>query len=330
MTVTLRQFTLLVLTICALSCEDELSLEGPFVDVPTAYAFIDADEERHFVRVQKAFLRADGTALENAMEPDSIYYGPQGATVKLTNETTRKTVILNRVDGRDFGLERAPGPFATEPNILYTTTREELELSGGDGFRLNVERPGQTTATARATAPEDATVVGPRATLRIEPYGDGQATTISIRRPAGAEVFAINAYINLRAGSERRQLLWQVTNDFVPSGSELANDNVRYALDNTALYRFLSENLSPRASGVYSFIDLDLEVIAAGRPILDRRSLANANSGLTSSQVTPRYTNLDGGIGLVTGISRVSQAGITLSNASSDSLRNGVFTRDLF
>ena len=322
----LVSFCIIILT----ACNDDFNLEGDYVDVPTAYAYLNADDDRHFVRVQKAFLQAGGNALEQAAAPDSIYYGPGEATVRLTNLSRQTSAVLDRVDGREFGLERSDGIFATAPNTLYTVEDADVDFRAGDEVRLDVERPGATVATAETQLLDDVVVVAPRSMIRLEPYGDNQTSTITFTQPEGAEVFAITLLIRLRAAGDDLQLVWPIATDFVPTGRDQNGNNVRIALDNESFYRFLADNLEPRDVGFYTLRDISVRITAAGNAVLDRRLLFGANNGITSSQARPRFSNLEGGIGLVTGVSESTQEGITLSNASMDSLANGIYTGELF
>ena len=76
-------FACLVFTLNA--CTDDFTLEGDFQDIPTAYAYLDAEDSRHFIRVQKAFLESGGNAVTNAGIADSIYYGLNDVSVILRN-----------------------------------------------------------------------------------------------------------------------------------------------------------------------------------------------------------------------------------------------------
>ncbi len=51
------RFFLFALTVLALAgCRNDFSLEADYQDVLVAYAYFNADDDRHFVLVEKAFL----------------------------------------------------------------------------------------------------------------------------------------------------------------------------------------------------------------------------------------------------------------------------------
>jgi len=60
MTPRLAILACILLAFC--SCRNDFTLEGDYQDLPVAYAFLDAEDERHFVRVEKAFLQSGGNA----------------------------------------------------------------------------------------------------------------------------------------------------------------------------------------------------------------------------------------------------------------------------
>ncbi|WP_157500778.1 hypothetical protein [Lewinella sp. 4G2] len=315
------------------SCKDDFSLEGDFQDVPTAYAFLDADDDRHFVRVQKAFLEAGGDANQNAAIADSIFYGENDAMVILRNLTRNDSTELMRVNGEDFGLDREDGVFATSPNILYTLEDGDLELRGGDEINLIVRRPGETDAVAETSMLREIEITRP-----VEPFAviDDYRRSLNVTWSKGdnaaayavSVVFKINE-INLNdpALTQEVELEWMVNNEYIPGDDEESGRFVTIRIDNEAFYRFLGENLEPDDNLRRRFLGMDINVVAAGEEIVERRQLDNANQGITSSQVTPTYTNLEGGLGLVTSTTRTSLENVALDNSSIDSLRDGIYTR---
>ncbi len=326
--------TLITCLLLLAACNDDFTLEGEYRNVPLAYAYIDADDDRHFVRVQKAFLEAGGDATANAAIADSLYYGPDEAAVFLTNTRTQATALLERVDGEAFGLEREAGVFATDPNILYTVAADALDFQGGDAFRLRIERAGTEMASAASTILRPLRVVGPADQVRLGNYD--RPLSVTFRRGEDAAIYDVRIRYNLRElypnDPERnrdRTLEWPVTKSFVATTDQADGTSVRIQLEKEDFYRFLGENLEEDGEVVRRLIDFDLIVTAAGREVLERQLLANANAGITGAQALPRYTNLTGGIGLITSRRSATQTGITLDGTSRDSLRNGSHTRRL-
>lgn len=318
------------------SCRNDFTLEGDYQDIPVAYAFLNADDERHFVRVEKAFLQAGGNAAENAAIADSIYYGVGKATVVLENLTTSQSMELERVNGEEeqFGLNREDGIFATSPNILYTVPDSDLDLRGGDNIRLLVQRPGLPDAVAETMILQPLEINRPTDMVRVDEYT--RPVSVSWTKEAGASIYDITIFFDIRElfpsdPSRNRdvRLKWNVASGFVPGGDQTSDRLVRYEILAEAFYQFIGSALQPENGIVRRLQNFDLQIAAAGEEVLERRLLEGANAGLTSSQTLPRYSNLLGGLGMVTSNTFTIREDIFFDGGSLDSLENGRYTRDL-
>ena len=332
MTTRLSILAIALLALC--SCRNDFTLEGDYQDIPLAFGFLNADDDRHFVRVEKAFLQSGGNAETNAGIADSIYYGADDATVVLENVTTGNSTELERVNGEDFDLDRDDGVFATSPNVLYSVRDEDLRLDGGDEVRLILQRPGQTDATATTRMLGDIEITRPGSTIRIDNYD--RPVLFNWSKEAGAEIYDITILFNIRelfpSDPDRNRLVtleWPVNAAFVPDGTQSSPNNVRFDVSSEAFYQFIGANLEPENNVVRRFQDFAVRVSAAGREVVDRRTLESANSGITSSQTLPRYTNIDGGLGIFTSFTSSLKEEILLDGNSLDSLRDGIYTREL-
>ncbi|MBC6993182.1 DUF4249 family protein [Neolewinella lacunae] len=324
----------LLLLLSLASCRDDFTLEGDYQDIPVAYAYLNAADARHFVRVQKAFLESGGNATENAAIADSIFYAPNEATVLLRNLRTQQEVELERVNGEQFSLNRADGVFATSPNVLYTVPDSEIQLNPADRVVLSIERPGQPTATAETVMLRPIEILRPGDLVRLDDYRS--PLVMSWNKGDNARIYDVRVIFKVREiypsnPSRNRDiaLTWTVNPAFVPSMDQESGNSVRFEVDKEGFYRFIGNSLEPDAQVIRRFLSFDVQVSAAGQEVLDLRNLSNANSGLTSSQSLPRYTNLIGGIGLVTSNTTSLKEGIDFDDASRDSLRNGIHTREL-
>jgi hypothetical protein len=330
-------FRLSLIACCLLvlcSCRDEFTLEGDYQDIPVAYAFLNPDDDRHFVRVQKAFLQAGGNAEENAAIADSLYYGSGEATIILENSTASRTTALERVNGEDFGLDREDGVFATSPNILYSVRDSEFNLSGGDDIRLVITRPGEPDAVAETKIINPVLINRPGDMASFDNYD--RTLVMSWSKEQGAAIYDVTILMDIRElfpGDPDRnrdvRLEWKVANGFVP-GSDQASDNlVRFDLLNESFFIFIGNALAPENGVVRRFQSFDVQISAAGQAVLDRRLQENANAGLTSSQTLPPYTNLVGGLGLITSTVSTLREGIVIDGGTIDSLQDGIHTREL-
>lgn len=329
------RFPLLFLAVLALTgCRDDFSLEADYQDVPVAYAYLNPDDSRHFVRVEKAFLEAGGNAEAIAAIADSIYYGAENATVILENVSRNESREMERVDARDFGRNRADGIFAQSPNIAYTLTDQELTLSGGDKIRLIVQRPGEPDAVAETDLISELEISRPGDMVSVDRYNRPVAVVWS--KEDAAAIYDITIFFTIRelypsdpARNRTLRLEWPVVSGFVPGSEQNSSNRVNYDILSESFYQFIGGALEEDPDVTRRFQFFDVRVAAAGQEVLDRRNLENANAGITSSQSLPRYSNLRGGLGLITSNTFSLKEGIQFGAESLDSLESGIYTRDL-
>lgn len=312
------------------SCRDDFSLEAPFQDIPVVFAYLDPADDEHFVRVQRLFFGVDGNAEVSATSPDSLYYGPEDATVTVS-QGNLGPITLERVDGGDFGLDREDGVFVDDPNVLYRFDRDDLDLRPGNPITIVVDRPGRPAATAVTEAPSPLMIVQPSTSVVIENYRNVQnwrwnASTAS-------RVFDVRLYINVRefftgdpSQNRDRRLEWVITEQLIPE-----EDETRVVLQfrNERFWQFLGQALTPDPNVRRVIDDMELVVTAVGGEIEEQLELENANTGITSAQALPVFTNVTNGLGIVTSRTVAVQREISLDPRNLDTLRNGIYTRQL-
>ena len=77
----IKYFSLLALFVIGLSaCEDDIKLDGDFVETAVVYGLLDQADSLHFIKITRAFI-GPGSALDNALIPDSSYFDQVEATV---------------------------------------------------------------------------------------------------------------------------------------------------------------------------------------------------------------------------------------------------------
>ena len=330
----MRSVVFLAVTLLLLSgCRDEFELEAPYRDIPVVYGYLSQQDEDHFIRVEKAFLEPGGDAEAIAQIADSIFYAPDAVTVTLTNLRTDNAVVLERVNGEDFGLERAAGSFADSPNILYRGTQQALQLRGGDPVLLTVDRPGEepAVATTRILSEVVSSVNSPQDQLSMRLYD--RTTNISFETGDAARVFDIRMFISIRerypsdpSRNRDLRLEWVLTDRFVPDED---NRTKTYQFEHLRFYQFLVNRLRVDPNVIRIFDGIELQISAAGSEVAEALRVATANQGITSSQALPTYSSVENGRGILTSRYQVLRTGLDLTRATRDSLVLGIYTQDL-
>lgn len=321
----------LLMLLCWSACETDFSLEGDWKDIPVIYSFLSEQDTAHYVRVERAFLEPGGNAVDIAQIPDSIYYRAGEVTIVLKNGT--KTVELSRVNGEDEGYPREDGTFATSPNILYKAAKSAIDLEGGDVFQVMVMRNGEITAEAEST------ILEPLSFSQLPPQGLNVGNYSSNNNiaflPAGEEaaVFDIRLIFrytetdpNNQGNRLTKEVVWVLDEDY---RRDADINTQRFPFSSEGFYQFVGSAIDPISNGNRQFDGIFFEVTAAGTEIAEYLDISNANIGITSAQAIPVYSNVDGGVGIVSSRYTKRSPSITLNSLSRDSLLNGSYTRDL-
>ncbi|MEM9836235.1 MAG: hypothetical protein AAF828_07020 [Bacteroidota bacterium] len=311
------------------SCRDDFSLEAPYENIPVVYAYLDASENEHFIRVQKAFLGQNGNGELSATVIDSLYYGENEAEVTITQNG--EEVSLERVNGDDFGISRPEGDFANTPNILYRLPRTLLDLRPELTATIAVKRPGEEDAVAQTLLLGPMSIAQPSTTINIFNYNQNQNWRWDVT--PGTRVFDARLYINIRefflsdpSMNRDVQLEWILSEQLIPDEDET---RVVLTFNNERFWQFLNSNLAVNDDVRRSLDDMVLVVTGVGSEIEEELELAAANAGITSAQALPTYTNVENGLGVFTSRTQATLRDIVLDARNNDTLRNGVYTRDL-
>ncbi len=314
------------------ACKEELILSAPWKDIPVVYAMINRLDTAYYVRVEKVFIDPRGDAAEVAMIPDSIYYPEEAIAVFLTNKETGEKKQLQRVDGTLEGYPREEGPFADMPNYLYKVKASQLPLQGNEPLALTIERQGNLSDVTA-----EATVLG-----EIKPSGIADMSEVtfkydqerSFRWISGTEarIFDVEMHIHYdewMAGSpnvETKTLVWTMARG-VPHADNSSTTVVK--IEGLDFFTYLAASLEAKSGLLRQFKSMDMVVTGAGEAIEQYIKITQSNTGITSAQDLPLYTNVEGGLGIFSSISRGAVYDLQLSATSLDLLKNGEYTKDL-
>jgi hypothetical protein len=316
------------------TCTTDFELEAPWKDIPVVYGFLNLQDTAHYIRLEKAFLEPGGNANAIAQIVDSLYYNPS-VTVQLQRVNTGQRFTLQRVDGNLEGYPRRSGPFANSPNYLYKIKGSTINLTAEQRIRLIINRGnGLPEVTAETTV---LGALSPRTTAPGNPLNlDYTRQLVFVWDiPASAALFDLRMLIHYReidptlpGGGINKTLEWEIQKDLEKPDANATF--VRYDnLKGEDFYRFVGAALSNAPNTQRIFQSIDLVYTAGGGELAELIKVEQANTGITSSQAIPIYTNLSEGRGVFSSRNAASRTGLTLNAPSLDSLRNGIYTRGL-
>jgi hypothetical protein len=314
-----------VLTFLFTSCDNELVVTDEWKDIPVVWGLLNKSDTAHYIRVEKAFLDPTTSALDIARIPDSLYY--ETATVSLKRVNTDQVFTLQRVNGDLEGYPREGGIFAETPNYLYKIKANVINLVVGESYQFILDR-GDGTPPVTAE-----TIILPKPVLRNPNPGSlltfkrNSLFTFMWNEMPDAGIFDIKLKFHY---SERTPA---TGNQFFPKEFEwsvVRNLETReYKMDGVDFYNTVKSKIQADIEATRHFDSLDIIVWAGGKELATFIKITQANTGITSTQDIPEYTNLSEGVGIFSSRNVSYYTGFQLSNQSLDSLKNSSITKTL-
>jgi hypothetical protein len=308
------------------SCTTDFELEAPGEPITVLYGVLSLQDTAHYVRVERAFKAAGADATALAQDPDNLYF--EDASVFLEKVISGTRFELQRVDGAQEGYPREEGPFAQTPNYLYKVDADVIDLDAEEEVRIIVERPDLDQPATAETV-----VVSPLAVRENSPFnpvnmGYDRMVTYAWGYGPGAAIFDVRLLIEweeeLSPGVfQPAQAEWILEQSLRPEEEE-GRASIR--IPGIQFYQFLAQELENAPAIRRRFIGLTLLVSAGGEEIARAQDIAQANVGLTSAQIVPDYSNVEGGQGVFTSRASLTRSGLVLNGPSLDSLRDGRLT----
>ncbi len=308
------------------ACSNELIVVDKWKDIPVVWGLLSKSDTAHYIRVEKAFLDPTTSAYDIALIPDSLYYDNAVVTLKRINNG--QVFTLQRVDGNLEGYPREDGIFASTPNYLYKIKNNVINLIIGEKYEFQLDKgDGSPLVTAQ-------TIILPKPVLRNPspnqklPFKTKTSYTFSWNEIPDAGVFDLKIRFHYKEKSD------SIGSNYVPKYFDWTVENSIEAnefkvTDGAEFYNSVKANIENDFHKTRRFDSLDVVLWCGGKELKDFIKIALANSGLTSTQDIPTFTNLSEGYGIFTSRNVSFNTGFMLTDASLDSLKNGSITKDL-
>ena len=313
------------------SCSNEIELNAPSKEIAVVYGILSPKDEVHYIRVEKAFLEDNTSALELAQRPDQLYF--DNLEVALVRDSDGQQFRLVEVDGTLEGLEREAGIFATTPNILYKIASNQLTLQEEESYTLSI-RKGDTDevlATAQTTIVGQVRLNRPipganKLPLRIE---EEETFTVLWAAEATAQFFDLKMDIHFEEVPANGSPLQKTLTWSIAKNVDAIDGPNRIEVEGIEFYRFLASTLIEDVSLIRRINSIDIRIDAGGQELFNYINVGQANTGITSSQVIPTYTNIENGLGIFASRNQLVEEGFFIDSITRDLLRNGELTKDL-
>ncbi len=329
------------------SCSEKFNVAAPYKNITVIYGLLDRADTAHYIRVEKAFMDENKSALTMAKVADSSFFPHINVMVKKISlfDTTRfDTIHLNRVDLTAEGYPKQAGVFFDAPNYAYKFTND---LDPNYIYRLIVHNDA-SGETDSADAPviddknktnfqvyilDDTTITAPplefsstQSNASVKLAGvynapgnfsfQGQSTPVGVCQG----VLRIRWTDRDASNSTRTQHYY----DFNLGYGALTNSSFLFDVKDLAIYNAINVGMGKPANDFTDrLIDRCELFVYLGtfdfNTYIQRQSLQG--SGLTGNEIQPSYTNISGAnvLGLYT--SRALRSGyVTISPTTVNAL----------
>lgn len=138
------------------SCSENFNVAAPYKPITVIYGLLDRGDTAHYIRIEKAFLDDNKSALNMAKEPDSNFFNNINVRIQRLTFAGNPvdTIHLTRVDLNAEGYPKDSGTFYNAPSYAY---KFKNLLDPGYIYRIIV-----TNASSGETDSADAPVIDNR------------------------------------------------------------------------------------------------------------------------------------------------------------------------
>ncbi|MEZ4886404.1 MAG: hypothetical protein R3E32_16835 [Chitinophagales bacterium] len=337
---------ILTLILGIAACSTDFDVTSDWKEITIVYGLLNPKDDVQYIRIQKAFLSENTSALELAQVGDSLYHqtGVEALSASLEeirisngSEIVAKTIPLQRVSGNDEGIVKDEGIFATDPYFLYKTN---VVLDQNRIYRLIVNTPAGNVVSSTTNMVKDFTVSRPNPDISVSFLSDYNLFWVPAENAA---IYDVDVYFNYTETrnvngqdvTEQKRIKWDALTNGQEDQLASTGGSIKVELKSDRFLNFLANNIEADADVVERVVGkLDFVIWAGSEDFLTFNQVALAQFGITSSQAQPTYTNVENGIGLFTSryrkdINDVSLLGTTIDLiACGDVTGNLGFSRD--
>lgn len=304
------------------ACSNDLDIAADYKETTIIYGLLNqADGNTHDIQVFRGFLDENTSALTVAKNPDSIYYDDN---VEVTLSDGSQTFTLDRI----IGPNRNEGIFVDSPNYVYRFTGT---LNGNSVYTLAVHNPGTGhTVTAQTPLVKDFAIVRPAEIVKIN-LATEAPNEIQWRPAENGKIYqcVMRFYyeewnLNTPNDIDIQYVDWLIFNNYIES-------EYVFEFDGSAFLPYLASKLEADMNIQRKALDAPLEFrfFVGANDLYEYIRVNGAQTGITSLQINPDYTNVVNGLGIFSSRYFKAKGGIQITQQSLDSLVCGSHTREL-
>jgi hypothetical protein len=287
------------------SCSTDFDVAADWKEITIVYGLLDKGQTNQYIRINKAFLSENTSALEIAPIADSLYHNPPADVVLKAYDAQnnlKQTHVMQKVNAADEGLVKEEGLFATNPYYLYKTS---ATLNATYTYKIEITTPEGNVITAETPVIDDFDAIRPDPDFDVSLISENYTMRWSPSTDVGIyDMDLIIKYDEQRIDGNGsivtlpKTLKWNMFSN-LDRETSIEQGRVTYDLNVEAFFNFLVQNLSNVDSVQRRYFkDFDFIIHAGSNDLKIYNDVTFAQFGVTSSQVILEYSNIEGGLGL--------------------------------
>ena len=308
------------------SCSNDIDLNEVFKEIPVTYGILNAKDTAQYIRIERVFNAYGESALELAKNTDSLYYN--NITVKLRDESSKTEYELQKIDGNSDKRVRDDGIFATSPNYLYKIKTDKIGIKPANTYTLVIFDKNQDTLTQGSVSIiNNLSIYLPSSNAKPVKLPYIGFFNVSWEGGTNAGYYDVLITFNIREKNTVGTNEWVNKTYSWKAGEYLLDQKLRITGEN--FFKFLGSTLKADENIIRRLSGFDITVRGVGKELKEFIDILHFDSGITSSQQIPTYTNMSYGYGILSSQNSVNSSGFLLDEDARDSLKFGVYTKRL-
>ena len=312
------------------NCTTDFKLTADYKEVMVVWCLLSQNDTTHYVRIQKAYLDENTSALVIAQNPDSIYY-PDILNVTIEQDDPTNVWTLERIDGDTLPepIKKETGVFSSTKNILYRFT---AALDENATYKLTVENTvSGLTATGTTNLVKDFRITRPITGLDVNFVGPSGLLQVNWDVAVNGRLHDLTIRVRYWIADAQMHTV-KLKDTFVDIPifrGRSFTETGQHDITKEAFYNGVAAKLDPIPGFVRHSDSLDFIFAVGSIALADYVNYNQAQTGITSSQVIINYTNIEGGLGLFASRYSKTVVKVPLFSNSLDTLACGAITGHL-
>ena len=342
------------------SCSEDFTVAAPYRQITVVSGILDRDDPAHYIRIQKAFMDENKSAIDMSKQPDSSFFS--NLEVKLYQYNIEQTKILDSVTLSRVDMNNEPGDyrkydavnnqqFFTTPNYAYKFTNDGWTkphvLSPAHWYRLlitNLDNNNRDTSNFVGIVNSDEERANDGFFI---PDFDQAAYSLNFAKTANNGRFRLLTYMPRNGRKVEGYIHFNYTEKDAATLQE-TKKKVVYAFDaeegenvvnfelialNSSIFAFLNSSIGPAPANVERYMDSCDVFVYAASPEMHYYTTINQGQagGLTGDNIRPNYTNFSGSnvIGVLGSRAKRIKWSVPIEKSTIDSLMSNPITAPL-